>query len=498
MLAVLKAGRAYLPLSLGDPPDRLRFILDDCQAQLVLTAGEELPGELAAAGLTVVDCRAAAEQGEGNQVRGATHPVKATDLAYVMYTSGSTGQPKGVAVPHRAVVRLVRGQDYADFSPGRRFLFFSSTAFDASTFELWGPLLNGATCVVYPQRLPDFRELERFIAEQKIDTLWLTAGLLHQLIDQRPTALATVQHVLAGGDVLSAAHLRRLHELYPALRITNGYGPTESTTFACTCDVTAECDLALLDSVPIGRPIAHTLCYVLDQNQQPVPDGGEGEFYIGGDGLARGYVNRPELTELRFLPDPFSDRPEARMYRTGDRVRRRSDGLLEFLGRQDRQVKIRGFRVELAEVEAAINAHPDVKACAALAVGQQELSAIAKQLVAFVATDSSQPSFDRALRHWLADRVPQFLVPARIFTVSELPLNANGKVDYRELERRAAVDGLSAGLPAASAGPRDQLERDLLEIWREVLERELLGVQDRFLDVGGNSLQAMVLAAACW
>ncbi|MCZ7637352.1 MAG: amino acid adenylation domain-containing protein [Verrucomicrobia bacterium] len=285
------------------------------------------------------------------------------EAAYVMYTSGSTGRPKGVLVPHRAVVRLVRGQDYVTFGPEQRFLLLAPTAFDASTFELWGGLLNGGTCVVAPPGLPELDALEELIRAERVTCVWLTAGLFNQVVEQRPSLLAGVPQVITGGEVLSVRHVQRALEQWPGVRLVNGYGPTEGTTFTCAHWIKPG-TLAPGEAVPIGRPLANTRCHVVDGEGGLVPSGVVGELWIGGEGVALGYVNDAELTAAKFMPDRWGGGSDGRWYRTGDYVRCRADGVLEFVGRKDGQVKVRGYRVEVGEVEAQLGQHPGVKACA--------------------------------------------------------------------------------------------------------------------------------------
>jgi len=483
VLGILKAGGMYVPLARDYPLDRLRFMLMDSGATVVVTHGP-LPDGLRRQGLTVVDLRQDAALNETLPGSAPDVPSAADDLAYVMYTSGSTGQPKGVAIPHRGVVRLVRGQDYAALDARQRFLFFSSPCFDASTFELWAPLLNGATCVVFCPALPDLETLEQYIRRQHITCMWLTAGLFHQIVDLRPSLLATVPHLLAGGDVLSAAHVRRALDLCPTLQITNGYGPTEGTTFTCTHAIDRR-DLSDTGSVPIGRPIANTSCYILDQQGQPVPVGVSGELYIGGDGLAREYLNLPALTAERFVSHPFSAEPDARLYRTGDLARYRPDGTIEFLGRRDAQVKIRGFRVEPGEIESVLEKHPDVHACAVVAY---QADGRDKELRACVVPRERAVLSAMELRGWLRERLPEHLQPSRFVVMDTLPLTANGKVDRRALEH---LPGRDVAVGVERIPPHTDTECRLASIWQEVLGVSQVGIHDRFFDLGGQSLSAV-------
>lgn len=404
-----------------------------------------------------------------------------------MFTSGSTGQPKGVAVPHQAIARLVFGNDYLPFNERQTFLLLAPTAFDASTLELWGPLLHGARLVVYPEEMVTFDALERVLHEHRVSCLWLTSALFNAVVDQRPKALSGVAQVMTGGEALSAGHVRRAYAALPGTRITNGYGPTESTTFTCTHGIPAHWP-SEANTVPIGRPIGNTTVYVLDPELEPVGLGIPGELYIGGDGLAAGYWNRPELTAERFIPHPFSPLPGARLYRSGDLVRWRADGMLDFLGRTDHQVKLRGFRVELEEIEAALGAHPQVKQAAVL-IREQDGH---KQLHAYVAYRGHPPPAAAALQTHLAGRLPEYMVPTGFALLTDLPLTPNGKVD------RQALSALALPAPAEHhtyVAPRDDWERQLAGLWQEVLRRPRIGIHDDFFDLGGNSLVALRLVS---
>lgn len=485
VLAVLKAGAVYVPVNPDDPAARLQFVIEDAGASIALTR-DSWPQQLDRGPLQVVSWArdlAAINACPADEPLASIEP---TDVAYLMYTSGSTGRPKGVAVPHRAVVRLVRGQDYAPFESHERFLLLAPPSFDASTFELWGPLLNGAACVIFPGRWPDLHQLAETISAHGVTCVWLTAGLFNQIVDQRPEMLEGVRHVIAGGEPLSVAHVRRALEVLPELQLTNGYGPTESTTFACTHRID-RASAAVQPSIPIGRPINHTRCYILDPHQNPLPVGAVGELHIGGDGLARGYWNQPELTAEKFIADPFSEEPEARLYRTGDRCRWRTNGTIEFVGRLDEQVKLRGFRVEPGEIESVLREHPDLNL--AVVVVREE-SARDKRLVAYV-----QPRADRtpdldALKRFLRSRLPEYMLPSAIVGVDAFPLTSRGKIDRPALAARAV-----ASLPAApeSHGPAKPAEVQLAALWSELLRAPQVAASDNFFDLGGHSLLAMRL-----
>ena len=384
LLGILKAGGAYVPLDPDYPRERLAFMVEDARPTVLLTEEKQL-GFLPTLGLEVVcvdrDAGRIASQPEGNP----QDLVSASDLAYVTYTSGSTGIPKGVEVTHRGVLRLVLGADYVELGPRETLLQLAPVSFDASTLELWGALLLGGVCVVYPERVPTTRELGEVLAREKVSTLWLTASLFNVVVDEAPEILAPVRQLLIGGEALSVRHVRKAQQRLPQTRIINGYGPTEGTTFTCCHPIPAELPEGLR-SVPIGRPIANTDVYVLDGALEPVAVGVPGELFIGGDGLARGYLNRPELTAEKFVPNPFAATGGERLYRTGDRVRWRSDGTIEFLGRADDQVKVRGFRIELGEIQSVLSGHEAVSEVVVL-VREGELSS-EKRLVAYVVPKS--------------------------------------------------------------------------------------------------------------
>ncbi|HST58901.1 MAG TPA: amino acid adenylation domain-containing protein, partial [Longimicrobium sp.] len=473
LLAALKAGGAYVPLDPAYPAERLAFMLADTAVPVLVTESalaERLPPH--AARIVRVDADAAAIAAEP-----ADAPAAGTDpesAAYVMYTSGSTGRPKGVEVPHRAIVRLVRGQDFVAIAPSDVFLQFAPTSFDAATLELWGPLLNGARLALHPAEQPTVESIGRALAEHGVTVLWLTAGLFHLVVEERIEVLRGVRQLLAGGDVLSVPHVRRVLAELPGTTLINGYGPTENTTFTCCHTVRAEDGERA--SIPIGRPIANTYVRVLDAGMQPVPVGVAGELYAGGAGVALGYLNQPERTAEAFVADAYL--PSARLYRTGDRVRWLADGTIEFLGRVDTQVKIRGFRVEPGEIEAVLRAWPGVREAAVVV---REDTAGDRRLVAYVAGEVAADE----LREHVRGRLPEHMVPAAFMVLEALPLTANGKLDRKALpapEYASSADRYVA--------PRTPVEEVLAGIWAEVLRRERVGVEESFFELGGHSLMA--------
>ena len=419
MLAVIKAGAAYVPIDPAYPEARIHWIREDVG-------------------------------------RASARPVGLKPdlhLAYVMYTSGSTGTPKGVMVPHRAVIRLVKAQTYATFE-GETFLHFAPHTFDVATFEIWGALLNGARLVIQPPGKASLDDLAETIRTKQVTTLWLTAGLFHAFVDERLEALRGIRQLLAGGDVVSAAHVKKV--LREGITFVNGYGPTEATTFTSCHRVTDP--ESFVANVPIGKPLANTKVYVLDKHQQPVPIGVPGELYIGGDAVAIGYTNGERFNGL---------------YRSGDRVRWNARGELEFLGRLDDQLKIRGFRIEPGEIESVLRE----RVTDAVVVKKDNA------LVAYVTPPAE------GLRDFLRTRLPEHMVPAHIVGLDSFPLTPNGKVDRRALAALPLEREQQQQVPEVASTP---LEETLAKIWRDVLKLERVGIHENFFDLGGDSILALL------
>ena len=479
MLGVLKAGAAYVPFDTSYPVNLLRYLYEDSAPALVLVQERLLQDEAAVWFRRGEALGIGAASEAASELRAA--PAAADDPAYVMYTSGSTGRPKGVVVPHRAVLRLVLGNDFAALGPDQVILQLAPLSFDASTFEVWGALLNGARLAVVADPYPSCEDIGAAIARHRASTLWLTAGLFHLMVDHNLEGLAPLQQLLAGGDVLSPAHVVRALRALPGCRLINGYGPTENTTFSCCYTIPR--DYAGDEPVPIGRAIRQTEALVLDETLRPVATGEPGELCLAGAGLALGYWNRPELTAQAFVRQPASG---TRLYRTGDRVRCRADGNLEFLGRVDRQVKINGKRVELDEIEARLRATGLVQdaavVCPPASGGAQRHTA------AFVT--AAAPLDLAALRRTLRAELPDYMMPASITQLPALPLSPSGKIDRARLPLAApseAVKGRAA---------TNDTEAALLEIWRRVLGTNTVGVDDNFFDLGGTSLGLMEVHAS--
>ncbi|KKD52441.1 MULTISPECIES: non-ribosomal peptide synthetase [Paenibacillus] len=527
MLAILKAGGVYVPIDSEYPDERVRYLLEDSGAEILLVQKIEhrptdfkgmvldlsdaaiygtddadrydpiLPNDHGTntdmADMAYVDClnpfysiSASSELAsttttptEATQSEHAKpiHPVYAADrLAYIMYTSGTTGQPKGVMVEHRNVVRLVKNTNYAHLDADTRILQTGSVVFDASTFEIWGALLNGGQLVLVSQDvILDAPRLKAAVRNHGITTMWLTAPLFNQLSQQDLELFEGIRELLVGGDVLSVPHINRVLKAHPNLRIINGYGPTENTTFSTTHAITG----VQSEAVPIGSPIHNSTAYVVDRSMQLQPIGAWGELLVGGDGVARGYCNRPDLTSEKFINSPF--RNGERCYRTGDLVRWNADGTLEYKGRIDAQVKIRGYRIELGEVEAQLLKLEAVREAVVIAREDEQGQ---KQLCAYVVTHADVQLSE--LRSALNRELPSYMVPSYFVQLEQLPLTPNGKVDRRALPRPEG--GISSG--AEYVPPQNQLQAQLVSIWKEVLEIERIGIKDNFFEAGGHSLRA--------
>ncbi|BAY50309.1 amino acid adenylation domain-containing protein (plasmid) [Scytonema sp. HK-05] len=486
-LAILKAGGAYVPLDPTYPKERLCLMLEDAQPQLLLTQ-QHLLEQLPSNGRKVVcidsDWEAIARENATN----LACQLKAGDLAYIIYTSGSTGQPKGVAVPHQAISRLLFNTNYINIEPSDRVAQVSNISFDAATFEIWGALVHGAQLIVITEDIalsPD--EFVTKLQQQEISTMFLTTALFNQLASVVPDAFKNIRHLLFGGEAADVHSVKAILKNGLPQRLLHVYGPTECTTFSTWYliqDIPEEAT-----TIPIGRPIANTQTYILDRYLQPVPIGVVGELYIGGSGLAKGYLNRPELTAERFIRNPFSREQQARLYKTGDLVRYLPDGNIEFVGRIDNQVKIRGFRIELGEIEAVLSQHPAIQ-YAAVIVRQDTPSD--KRLIAYVVPNQNQATTVSDLRHFLKQKLPNYMIPAAFVMLEALPLTANGKVDRQALP---APEKVKQELEATFVAPRNELERQLTAIWEDILSVKPISVRDNFFDLGGHSLLAVSLFA---
>jgi amino acid adenylation domain-containing protein len=485
LLGILKAGGSFVPFDANYPAERLAFLASDTKSPIMLVQNSVVQkmaeGNWSAAILVSLDGDAADLKSESGD--NLANVNTAESLAYVMYTSGSTGRPKGVMVDHRAVVRLVKKINFVDLSEQEVFLQFSPISFDASTLEIWAPLLNGGCLAIMPPETQSLDEIGAAIQKYGVTSMWLTAGLFNVMVEKRLDDLRPLRQLLVGGDVLSVTHVRKALDGLPGCRLINGYGPTEGTTFTCCHTITRED--AQGTSIPIGKPISNTQVYLLDATLQPVPMGEPGELCVAGDGLARGYLNQPELTAEKFIPHPFSDEPGSRVYRTGDLARYRSDGTIEFLGRVDNQVKVSGFRIELGEIETVLMEHSNVQS--AVVVARQDAPG-EKKLVAYVVL-RRQENDRNELRTFLQKKLPTYMVPSELVVLTSLPLSPNGKVDRGALPAPQTIRAEVSEAPVSS--PQTDLEQKIAAIWQRVLGLKQVSVDDNFFDLGGDSLQLL-------
>uniref|UniRef100_UPI0011B00890 non-ribosomal peptide synthetase n=1 Tax=Streptomyces sp. SM11 TaxID=565557 RepID=UPI0011B00890 len=480
LLAVLKAGGAYVPLHATFPEARMRAVLEQTGAPVLLTDLATTPGPALDDLVTTVAVDADAGSDTGSDTAPEVR-VGAAQLAYVMFTSGSTGAPKGVAVAHRDILALAADHCWTGDAQAR-VLVHSSHAFDAATYEIWVPLLTGREAVIAPAGQLDAPLLRRLTEEHGVTSLFLTTALFNLIAEEDPTVLDSVHQVWSGGEACAPDAVQRMLDHCPTTDFVHVYGPTETTTFATWTALRAPYRVGA--TVPIGRPMDDMRAYVLDDSLRPVPAGVTGELYLSGAGLARGYVARPALTAERFVASPFE--PGARMYRTGDLVRRLPEGDIEFVGRADQQVKIRGFRIEPGEIEAVLARFPGI---GPRAVTVREDRPGDKRIVAYaVATDGATLD-TAALREHAAEHLPPYMVPSAFVLLDALPLNSNGKLDRKALPRPAAesTDGLRTA--------RTAREEVLCALFGRLLGRERVGIDQDFFDLGGNSLQGMTLVS---
>ncbi|NCR47145.1 MAG: non-ribosomal peptide synthetase, partial [Microcystis aeruginosa SX13-01] len=468
------------------PQERISFMLQDTQVKILLTC-ESLETSLPNHQAIVVCLDKDWQQINQASQENLNSAVSADNLAYVIYTSGSTGKPKGVEVIHRSVNRLLLGVNYAHLDATQRFLQMAPIAFDASTFEIWGALLHGARCVIFTEDIPTATSLRNAIDKHGITILWLTAALFNTIIDNNSQALSGIKQLLIGGEALSAAHVHKALETLPLTQIINGYGPTESTTFTCCYPIPKQLE-ATIKSIPIGCPISNTQVYILDNYLQPVPIGVVGELHIAGAGLAKGYLNRPELTQEKFIANPFDKTGKSKLYKTGDLARYLPDGNIEYVGRIDNQVKIRGFRIELGEIEAVLSQNQAVQSSCVI-VREDNLGD--KRLVAYVVLQPEINLTINEIRQFLRAKLPDYMVPTAFVLLDTFPLTPNGKIDRRALP---VPDLQSQGEYIA---PRNPIEEKIAQIWAEVLKLERVSIEDNFFELGGHSLLATQVISRC-
>ncbi|MGE6764047.1 non-ribosomal peptide synthase/polyketide synthase, partial [Corallococcus interemptor] len=482
-LAILKVGATYVPVDRNAPVDRIASLLEDADVHFIVTH-QPFASLLPATGTRVwLDAQRdviASLPTHAPDVR-----VDGEAMASVMFTSGSTGRPKGVCVPHRGITRLVLGSTFMRFGADEVWLHVAPIAFDASTLEIWGALLNGSKLVLAPPHSLSLEELAEQLRHHRVTSLFLTTALFEQMALHQGEVLAGVRQILSGGDVLPADRVREhLARLPEGATFHDVYGPTENTTLST--GFAMEHGSRVEGAIPIGRPLSNSTAYVLDARLNPVPVGIAGEVYVGGPGLAWGYLNRPELTAERFIPHPFAATQGERLYRTGDLARWREDGTLDFLGRADFQVKMRGFRIELGEIETALRAAAGVNEAVVVARG----AGADKRLIGYVTARAGHALTPEDLRAGLKQRLPEYMVPSAFMVLDALPLNANGKVD-----RKALPEPGNTPRSSVYVAPRTGTEKQLAALFAEVLRVERMGLHDDFFAMGGHSLLATQLVS---
>jgi len=480
MVAVLRADAAWLPLNPSDTSARHQYQVNDSQAVLLL-----LDDSICLASESTLPVLLIDDQDPLPEVP-LIFPKKsgANSPAYIMYTSGSTGQPKGVVVSHRNIIRLVKNSNIAVLDDNTRLLQTGAVTFDATTFEVWGPLLNGGCLVIAEEDTHlNSEKLQREIKKHTITTMWLTSSLFNLHALETPDIFNGINELIVGGDVVLAEQVRKVVNTCQKLIVINGYGPTENTTFSTIHRITDQ-DIQC-GRIPIGRPFSNSTTYVLDEHGLPVPRGIEGELYVGGAGVSLGYLNHAELTAKSFYPDSFVI--GGRMYRTGDRAVMRMDGVLEFMGRKDRQVKIRGYRIELGEIEATLVSHQEVNESVVQVRAHDDG---AKYLTAYVSTRNFID--EHSLRAFLIEKLPDYMVPNFLVFINFFPINSHGKIDLKKLpDPLENYTGAKGYKP-----PVSDTQKKLLTVWKKILGIEGVGIEDSLFDIGVDSLSAARLAVA--
>lgn len=476
LLAILKSGAAYVPLHPDYPEERIRFMIEDSGMRLMLSDTDSRLSFMKSMNVETLCYQDILEKEDPTLLDSFPSPYfDGHSLACIVYTSGSTGRPKGVMIEHRGIVRLVKHTEFVNFSTRDVILPTCPFEFDVSNFEIWGALLNGASLYLMSQdKLLMPQVLKETLLQQKISMMWMTTPLFNQLASVDASLFRSLRYLIIGGDTLSPTQINKVRQACPALALVNGYGPSENSVLSTTFAIEREYETR----IPIGRPVSSSTAYILDRDQQFLPVGAIGELYVGLEGVARGYLNNPELTEAKFIPDPLY--PEYRMYRTGDLARWLPDGNIDFLGRADNQVKVRGYRIELQEIEHELSRLPGVEDCTVIVIQSSDRE---KELAAyFIAGDTLQAG---SLRKALLERLPSYAVPTRYMQLAALPLTINGKIDKKALRNLPFPSPVIGGTPAKSLA---FMEITVLEAWKEALGVEQIGLDAPFFDIGGNSL----------
>lgn len=487
ILGILKSGAAYLPIDIKYPAERILYILNDAEPFLTITSTSVISQVSCQLGRTVLlDNLTEFSKYDSDNL---SLEIGTSDSAYVMYTSGTTGSPKGTQLPHSGVCRLVKNTNYIEISDDDVLLHHSSDSFDAATFEIWAALLNGATLVLYPVQPFDVDTLNTVVTECAITVLLLTTSVFHLVVQYRLDCLAEVKKVVVGGDVLQAKSVDKALRKNPCLTIINGYGPTENTVFTCCYSISKETTIG--DAIPIGTPITGTNIFVLDEDMNLVKDGDVGELYASGLGLAKKYINKEATTVEKFLPCPFSS-GEGILYKTGDLVKKKKDGLIYFVGRKDNQIKIRGFRIEPSEIEQAINSLKEVEESVVLPMVSNIEE---KYLVAFVRTSASCQSIEASqVKRHLSSKLPEYMVPSVILIMERFPINNNGKIDKEKL-LDCLKNPINRDKESISylPGQNNSVLNIVLNKWREQVDLISLKKGDSINDYGVSSLTTMIV-----
>lgn len=482
ILGILKAGGAFLILDKSLPLERIHYLLGDSRTNIVLldNAPTDVSSYFSKQGISTIDINMKEIEDVELEVVQQCSP---SNLAYVMYTSGSTGEPKGVMIEQRNIVRLVKNTNYLPLNEHVRIMQTGALGFDAITFEIFGSLLNGGgLCLVDKTVLLDAVALSSAIATNSVNTMWLTSSLFNQLIQNKPDMFAGIDYLIVGGEALSPKYIRTAREANPKLSIINGYGPTENTTFSTSFLITENFEI----NIPIGKPIANSTAYILSRSGALQPIGVFGELYVSGDGVGRGYINKPVETEAKFMNNPFEN--GTRMYKTGDLARWLPDGTIEYGGRMDHQVKIRGHRIELGEIEYLLSEHPSVKESVLVIHGEDH----GKHLCAYIISERGQSANEAQLLDYLSSILPDYMIPSHFIFLDEIPLTSNGKVDRHSLPEPNQKEFTGS----VYASPTNELERTIATEWERALGGKAIGIHDNFFAIGGQSLKAMELVAS--
>lgn len=478
ILAVLKTGAVYMPIDTAYPEKRVKYMLKDSASRFVLLEKQNLDREaISDVGHIVID-----NLDETRSEIARTTDSFACDgesAAYLMYTSGTTGNPKGVLVKHKNIVRLVSNTNFMEFKKGGKFLQTSSVVFDASTLEIWGSLLNGmCLCLTKKEEVLSPISLRKYIKDLSIDALWLSAPLFNQISRGNEDMFQGVTWLLVGGDKLPSEQIHKVRRANKDLHVLNGYGPTENTTFSTVFEVDDD-----YEDIPIGYPIANSTAYIMDQAKNLLPIGAVGEICVGGSGIATGYINDDELTDRKFIKNPYV--PGDRLYCTGDIGRWNEKGYIEFFGRKDNQVKIRGFRVEPKEIENLVS-KANVRDCL-VDVREKDGN---KFLVLFYVGDISQEE----LNHFIVENLPEYMRPSYLIHLDEMLLNVNGKFDYAKIREIKLNDIASAKNLSTYEEPQNETQKAICEVWQEVLGADRVGISDNYFDIGGDSIKAIIIS----